>query len=73
MKLKVYFFNNGVTMAFDGQKQVAEFQKPWFKMYIDFLKENGIKPEECEFTMPNQIRATYLPEYDNWSMGGGNI
>jgi len=64
--MKVMFFSNGNTVAFDDDDQAPEFSESWFKMYIEFLKGKGIKPEDVEFTMPNHTKAEYLPKYDNW-------
>jgi len=66
--MKVMFFSNGNTVAFDDEAQTPEFSESWFKMYIEFLKSKGIKPEEVHFIMPNGIKAKFLPEYDNWEL-----
>jgi len=67
--IHIYFFPNGVTVAFnDDNEQLPSLAEPWFKLYLKFLKEQGEKPEDIDFTMPDQQKAVYLPEYDNWKI-----
>ena len=68
MIIKVMFFSSGVTAAFEGQEQIPELQVAWFKLYVDLLKEKGIKPEDVDFTMPDRQKVEYMPEYDNWKI-----
>ncbi len=67
---EVLFFSNGVTAVFDESgQQIAKLQKAWFRMYINFLKENGYTSKEIEgvkFTFQNGDRAMYIAKYDNW-------
>lgn len=67
--MKVVFYNNGNTMVFgkDGDQKL-EFQKSWFGLYINFLKESGIDLEATEFEMPDGQHAQYIEEYNNWTI-----
>ena len=70
MKLKnVFFFPNGNTCATDGKNQIPKLQESWFKLYIKFLKDQGIEVDEnIVFNMPNGKKAKYMKEWDNWEI-----
>jgi len=55
--MKVMFFPNGNTSAFDGGKQVPLLQESWFMLYVQMIAAIGIDPTQVEFTMPDGRRA----------------
>ena len=69
MKYDVMFFDNGNTAVFnDGQ--VPELQQSWLRLYVSFLQEHGIDPEDCKFSMPGAepVFAKWDNESNNWSL-----
>ena len=64
MKIKqIFFFNNGTTAVFDEKgEQMPKLQKPWMKVYRNFLEEHGVDPadiKDIEIIMPNTKIAGY--------------
>ena len=70
MKIKeILFFQNGNTCVFDENgKQIPKLQTSWLLLYIDFLKNKGIKPEGLKVVLPSAKAATIFKIKDgyNW-------
>lgn len=49
--IKIEFFADGGTMAFENGEQVPIAQKHWILVFAEYLAANGIDPEQQEFTM----------------------
>ena len=66
--MKVIFFPNGNTACFDkAGHQIPRFQKAYLRLYCEFLKRQGINPEEVEFTMPNSSKAKVFAIEGGWN------
>jgi len=66
MKYEVMFFSNGNSAVFKDGSQAPELQESWLRLFVEFLKERGVDPEDCNFKMPSGQFARWSD--DNWSM-----
>jgi len=66
----VYFFSNGNSaVCNDKGLQIPDLQKPWIRLFVDFLKKKGVKNiENIEFDMPTGSTAKWSEEYQNWEL-----
>lgn len=55
--MEITFFDNGVTLAFEGSQQVPIAQEPWIILYAKYLESLGIDPTEHTYKLPNGARA----------------
>ena len=55
--MKVLFFPNGNTAAFQDGKQVPVLQESWLLLYIHMIAAIGIDVTEIEFIMPDTSRV----------------
>ena len=58
--MKIIFFPNGNTAAFENGMQVPILQESWFMLYVHMIAAIGVDPTEVEFTMPDtsKVRVT---------------
>jgi len=66
MKYEVMFFSNGNTAVFKDGSQAPELQESWLGLFVGFLREKGVDPEDCNFKMPSGQFAQWSD--DNWSI-----
>lgn len=51
----VVHWENGMTMVFNNSgEQIPELQKPWFRIYLEWLESKGVEPSEIQFNLPDQ-------------------
>ena len=69
---KIVFYHNGTTGMFNENGEQAggkDVNVPWLALYFQHLKSLGLNPSDFEFHMPDgNSKATYVPEYDNYSI-----
>jgi hypothetical protein len=62
----VMFFENGCTVIFDESgKQVGDLQIPWFRLYMDYLKQKGVDLYNLEIQMPDGRNVKLIDVGDN--------
>lgn len=71
MKVKdVMFFENGCTAVFDrAGNEAGSLQIPWFRLYMDYLKNKGVDLYSLEIQMPDGTYAKVIEVGDdeyNW-------
>lgn len=55
--MKVIFFPNGSTAAFEHGLQVRDLQESWFMLYVGMVAAYGLDPTQMEFVMPDATRV----------------
>ena len=71
---KIYFFRNGNTLVYAGQKdsdQIPELQESWILLYLEFLVSKGYDPEEFKFMFPDGKEGRFFKLDDesyNWEI-----
>ena len=64
--LRVMLFWNGNTVCFEDGVQVPALQASWLRLYVDFLKNQGVDVEGLTMELPNGREATW--SQDNWAV-----
>ncbi len=68
--IKILFFPNGNTAAFQDGKQVPLLQESWLLLYVHMVAALGIDPADLDITMPDGRKAKIV-EYGGvltWEM-----
>lgn len=68
-KIKVTFWPNGNVTAFDIAGQVPALQESWFRLYLQYVEEQGFDPTKMQFEGPRGILKPFRTEEGwNWSV-----
>ena len=65
--MQIIFFTNGNTAVFTAEDQVPHLQKPWIKLFIEFLKQQDIDPTQQKYFMPDGQEAQVFKTPDGYS------
>lgn len=66
--INVYFFRNGNTAVCDGEHQLPQLQRPWIRLFVDFLQSQGVDVFNAEFHLPDGYsRAKLIKTSDGYS------
>ena len=58
--MKITFFDQGTTMAFENGKQVCIAQEPWILTYARYLESKGIDPTDHYYELPDGRKARII-------------
>lgn len=65
--MRIHFLPNGNTLCFDSDERlIPEFNRPWLKWYLHWLRNQGVDLKDLILIMPDGKRGVWDAENDTW-------